>query len=245
MPLRLTEKQYAALLARQVVRPQAAQPVQRHTIKKTSFSMGKLLMKIVIAVILVFVVVIKASAGTIAPTRTCNDGFDIFGAYAPEMCREHGGERAAEPSNAVTEDVPAAPEDRQSVVAVFDGTCTATSQVLSNCDSKATFIVIGNGRSFVGFISDQLVFSFNGGHDRQPDLNHYYLSIDSVRMMNGTTKVFEDLSVEGECAMTVSDDGNKFYTVHCTAHNQQKEEYSFRLDNISTTQISFEKEGIQ
>jgi hypothetical protein len=104
------------------------------------------------------------------------------------------------------------------------------------CDPKVGFVVIGNGRSFVSFSSGKLSLAFAGGHDRQPNLNNYYLSVDTIRMMKGGKQVAVDREMEGECHMTLSDDRDAFYLVHCDAYNRRTNEgHFFHLDNVTNT----------
>jgi hypothetical protein len=137
---------------------------------------------------------------------------------------------------------PVIAETHKPVLAVFTGTCSSRLPGVSTktvpCDSKVSFIVIGNGRSFVRFSSGDMSLAFTGGRDRQPNLNNYYLSVDTVQMIEGRKTVAVDKRMEGECHMTLSDDGSEYGLVHCDAYNRRRGTgFFFHLDNIVKTVI--------
>lgn len=105
------------------------------------------------------------------------------------------------------------------------------------CKDAAVFGEYGNGRLQLIFVSDQLIYSLSGGSDRQPNLNNYYVAIDTLRMTPSSTpdKPVEDNGMEGECHFTLNDEGTEFYFIKCDVYNRQKgTQYKFYLEGITT-----------
>ena len=65
--------------------------------------------------------------------------------------------------------------------AIFTGRCRFQMPEGSfPCNPKVVLISLRNGRSLLAFSSGEIVFHLSGGQDRQPNLENYYLSIDSL-----------------------------------------------------------------
>jgi hypothetical protein len=76
-------------------------------------------------------------------------------------------------------------------------------------------MVLPNGRSFVGFQQKNLSFTFNGGKDRQPDMNDLFLAVDTVRILKGAREQAVDPHMEGECHLSFNDDASAFREINC------------------------------
>lgn len=117
---------------------------------------------------------------------------------------------------------------------VFQGKCRF--QVVRGfvpCDPKVFYARLGNSRSFVSFIVGSVVFSVSGGSDRQPNLENFYLSIDTIRATEDGKVTAEDKEMEGECHFRLNKDASKFFFVKCDVYNRQKGVmFNFYLENI-------------
>jgi len=105
------------------------------------------------------------------------------------------------------------------------------------CKDAVVFGEHRNGRLQLIFVSDQLIYSLSGGSDRQPNLNNYYVAIDTLRMTPSSKpdKPAEDKGMEGECHFTLNDEGTEFYFIKCDVYNRQKgTQYKFYLEGITT-----------
>lgn len=131
------------------------------------------------------------------------------------------------------------PVDRTSVdhLVVLTGDCKMQLvEGFAPCDSKVAFTLLGNGRGFIMFSVTELksVFTLSGGDDRQPNLENYYLSIDTLRMKLGDEEVSEKM--EGECHFNINRDGTKFFFVRCDVYNRAKKIFmTFNLEDITKT----------
>ena len=108
------------------------------------------------------------------------------------------------------------------------------------CDPKVAFIVLANGRSLVTFMKREkgkdYLFTLSGGSDRQPNLENYYLSIDTFRMKIGDADENGDDGMEGECHFQMNKTATNFYSVKCDIYNRAKGTlYNFYLENITKT----------
>lgn len=94
---------------------------------------------------------------------------------------------------------------------------------------------LANGRSVFTFARGKdNVFSLSGGKDRQPNLQNYYLSVDTFRIHSGKTDA-SDTQMEGECHMHMNPDATKFYEIKCDVYNRAKGTlYKFYLENITS-----------
>ena len=121
---------------------------------------------------------------------------------------------------------------------LFTGTCRL--QIVEGffpCDEKVGFFELDNDRSFITFLKDGRVFTVSGGSDRQPNLNNYYLAIDTFRMTKDGKLTAEDKNMEGECHFELNDDASEFFSVKCDVFDRGKgASFKFYLENISSTQ---------
>ena len=105
------------------------------------------------------------------------------------------------------------------------------------CKNAVVFGEHRNGRLQLIFVSDRLIYSLSGGSDRQPNLNNYYVAIDTLRLTpsNTSDKPAEDKGMEGECHFTLNGDATEFYFIKCDVYNREKgTQYKFYLENITT-----------
>jgi hypothetical protein len=107
----------------------------------------------------------------------------------------------------------------------------------SACDSKVMFARLANGRSLVTFVKDQtIMFTLSGGPDRQPNLENYFLGIDTFRITKGNDDEVVDNAMEGECHFHMNKTATKFFFVKCDIYNRAKGTiYNFYLKNITKT----------
>jgi hypothetical protein len=121
-------------------------------------------------------------------------------------------------------------------IAIFTGQCRFQMPKGSfPCNPKVVLISLRNGRSLLAFSSGEIVFNLSGGQDRQPNLENYYLSIDSLGMDSPDINAV-DRGLEGECHFHLSRDATKFFSIKCDVYNRaQGERFSFALDKISNT----------
>ncbi|MBA4121323.1 MAG: hypothetical protein H0X72_02520 [Acidobacteria bacterium] len=108
------------------------------------------------------------------------------------------------------------------------------------CNSKVAFVQSANGRSLITFIKREkgreILFTLSGGSDRQPNLENYYLSIDTFRMKNGDDDEVGDDGMEGECHFRMNKTATNFFSVKCDVYNRAKGTlYNFYLENITKT----------
>lgn len=105
-----------------------------------------------------------------------------------------------------------------------------------NCKDAVLFGEHKNGRLQLIFVSDQMIYSLSGGSDRQPNLNNYYMAVDTLRITPSGSgdKPAEDRGMEGECHFTLNDDATEFYFIKCVVYNRAKgNQYRFNLENIT------------
>jgi len=102
------------------------------------------------------------------------------------------------------------------------------------CNNPVAYTVLKNGRALLSFWSDQAVFTLSGGEDRMPNLENYYLSIDTLRLAIEGKPEAVDHGMEGECHFNLNKDATKFYYVKCDVYNRAKGTmYNFYLDRIA------------
>jgi len=120
-------------------------------------------------------------------------------------------------------------------ISVFTGSCRM--QIVSGffpCKSKVAWMEFGNGRAILMFTKDDVTFTASGSRDRQPNLEDYYMGIDTVRILKGKEQT-EDNGMEGECHFKLNRDATKFYFIKCDVYNRAKgSSYNFYLEKIST-----------
>jgi hypothetical protein len=122
-------------------------------------------------------------------------------------------------------------------LAVFTGQCRLQIvQGFFPCNPKVAYAQLANGRSLLTFQKDATVFTLSGGSDRQPNLQNYYLSIDTLRLNRGKRQEAEDRGMEGECHFSLNNDATVFYYVKCDVYNRAKGSmYNFYLEHITHT----------
>lgn len=108
------------------------------------------------------------------------------------------------------------------------------------CEPKVAFIALANGRALITFIKrengKEYLFTLSGGSDRQPNLENYYLGIDTFRMKIGDDDELVDDGMEGECHFQMDKTATNFYSVKCDIYNRSKGTlYNFYLENITKT----------
>lgn len=131
-----------------------------------------------------------------------------------------------------------APEDdiKLKRMTTFSGKCQYQLFAgLLPCKNAVLFGEHANGRLQLIFVSDQMIYSLSGGSDRQPNLNNYYVAIDTLRLTPSGSgeQPTEDRSMEGECHFTLNDDATAFYFITCDVYNRAKgSQYKFSLEDI-------------
>lgn len=129
---------------------------------------------------------------------------------------------------------------RTNYAATFHGSCKAkflNRDSFMPCDSSVTFSNYGNGRSSFEFSAGNgsSVVIFEGGKDRQPDLENYELILDKTllgKMANGKVEGKQG-QVEGSCSMRMNKDASVFYEIRCDAFARDLGlVFNFYLENI-------------
>ena len=102
------------------------------------------------------------------------------------------------------------------------------------CGNLVAYNVLKNGRSLLMFWSDQAVYTLSGRKDRQPNLENYYLSIDTFRLKIKGKPEAVDHGMEGECHFALNRDATIFFYVKCDVYNRTNGAmYNFYLDRIA------------
>ena len=121
----------------------------------------------------------------------------------------------------------------------FEGRCRM--QLVADflpCQPKTLFAELRNGRAFLTFFAGKHSWTVSGSGDRQPNLENYYHSIDTIRMLEGSKHVGEDRQMEGECHFRLNKQATKFFWIRCDVYNRGKgSHYKFYFEPI----IKFEK----
>ena len=107
------------------------------------------------------------------------------------------------------------------------------------CDPIVTFTNYKDHRNAFTFTAEnsKAGFIFEGGRDRQPDLENYYLLVDKVKLGTSDGEGAQG-KAEGECHMRLNKDGSKYCEVKCDVFNREAGfVFNFYLTDIS----SFEK----
>jgi hypothetical protein len=143
--------------------------------------------------------------------------------------------RAGEPSSAPSAGADGSPDVKD--LAVFTGQCRF--QLIKGffpCDRKVAFAHLKNGRSILTFMKGDSLFHLSGGRDRQPNLENYYLTIDTFAMKLPDREEAVDREMEGECHFRLNKDATKFFFVKCDIYNRAKGSmYNFYLETIEKT----------
>lgn len=90
------------------------------------------------------------------------------------------------------------------------------------CSNSIKYGVLPNGRAMFMFGNDKTTYVLSGGEDRQPRLEDYYLSVDTVRILQGGQQVAEDTNMEGECHWRTNKQGNITYEIRCDSYDRAK-----------------------
>lgn len=117
---------------------------------------------------------------------------------------------------------------------MFVGTCRYQIVVgFFPRDEKVGWAELKNGRSLLTFMRGNTMFFLSGEKDRQPNLENYYLSIDTFHMKLDNGKDVEDRHMEGECHFRLNKKADKFFNIDCDIYDRAKDVgYSFYLDHI-------------
>jgi len=101
------------------------------------------------------------------------------------------------------------------------------------CSEMVAYTVLKNGRSLLSFWNDEALFTLSGGKDRQPNLENYYLSIDTLSMKPKDKPEATDHGMEGECQFRSNRDATRFFDIKCDVYNRAKGSlYNFYLEKI-------------
>jgi hypothetical protein len=123
----------------------------------------------------------------------------------------------------------------------YHGTCKAkflNREEFIPCDPIVHFTNYDNHRSTFEFSSNKgaVVFVFEGGRDKQPDLENYELVVDKVRfgeVRDGKVDGAEG-SAEGGCHVRMNKDASEFYEIKCDAFSRQARlVFNFYLTEIT------------
>lgn len=109
------------------------------------------------------------------------------------------------------------------------------------CDPKVIYAQLATGVSHLTFVKTekgkQILFTLSGRSDRQPNLENYYLQIDTVSMDGFNSDGATDNGMEGECHFRMNKAGTNFFSIKCDVYNRSKGSlYNFYLENITKTQ---------
>jgi clan AA aspartic protease (TIGR02281 family) len=91
------------------------------------------------------------------------------------------------------------------------------------CGNPVAYNVLKNGRSLLTFWSDQAAYTLSGGKDRQPNLENYYLSIDTFSLKLKDKEETSDRGMEGECHFSLNRDSTRFFYIKCDVYNRAKD----------------------
>jgi hypothetical protein len=133
-----------------------------------------------------------------------------------------------------------APETPLEYSVVFDGACNfkfLNRDSFFQCDRKVSFVNFKNHTSEFTFRKDDTVFVFFGRKDRQPNLENYFLSIDTAKF--GSSEKGVQGKVEGECHLRQNADATRFYEIKCDVFDRK----SGMMFNFYLTDITDFKKG--
>ena len=120
-------------------------------------------------------------------------------------------------------------------VSVFTGSCRLEIVLgFFPCDPKVIWMELNNGRAILIFSQGETQFSVSSGRDRQPNLEDYYMGIDTLRLITHGAQSAVDQGMEGECHFRNNRAATKFYFIKCDIYNRAKgTTYNFYLEKIS------------
>ncbi len=133
------------------------------------------------------------------------------------------------------------PSESTGSLATFTGKCRFQIVVgFFPCNTKVVFLSQPKAVSHVTFIKveggKEILFTLSGRSDRQPNLENYYLQIDTFSMDGGGESVASDDGMEGECHFKMNKTATNFFSVKCDIYNRSKGSiYNFYLENITKT----------
>lgn len=90
------------------------------------------------------------------------------------------------------------------------------------CDDIVSFVNLKKHRSFFRVTAEDstVLLIFEGGVDRQPDPEHYYLTVDKVAIAAKDTRSIDE-DIEGECSMHMNAEATKIYQIKCDAYDRK------------------------
>lgn len=149
----------------------------------------------------------------------------------------------------VTEAWPASPEEKLKSITIFKGSCRLELfKGFFPCEPAVGWFEKKEGGAFLTFIkkenNETTIFSVSGKADRQPNLENYYIQIDTFRVYKGGVVQAEDTNMEGECHFQLSSDAKKFYSIKCDIYDRSKPGgviFKFYLEEI----VSFERNVVE
>jgi hypothetical protein len=116
---------------------------------------------------------------------------------------------------------------------IFTGQCRLQIDKRSMpCDATAAWINLRSGRGLLAFSNGEILFHISGGRDRQPNLENYYLSIDSLGIHSPDVDAV-DRDLAGECHFRLNKAATRFFFIKCDIHNRASgDKYNFTFDKI-------------
>ena len=139
------------------------------------------------------------------------------------------------PTYTKSQDKPA--ENVRDIMVVLTGQCRMqpiSELSIIPCDNEVIFSVLRTGRSHLVVTRTNETYVLAGGSDRQPDLENYFLIIDTLITDVPNRGRTEDRNMEGECHFRVSKSGVKFYSIRCDVYDRVKGRgFKLYLDNIT------------
>jgi hypothetical protein len=101
------------------------------------------------------------------------------------------------------------------------------------CNDGVIYMLLKNGRHVLMFSNKDTVIAVAGAGDRQPRLEDYYISIDTLRINVPGRQEVVDTSMEGECHIRVTREQGSFRRIECDVYDRAKGlSFSARVDNI-------------
>lgn len=129
-------------------------------------------------------------------------------------------------------------------IVLFKGTCKykfVNRESFFPCDSSVTFTNFKNHTSEFKFTAQDsaVIFIFSGHKDRQPNLENYFLSVDTAKFGEASGKGAQG-KVEGECHMRMNEDGSTFYEIKCDVFDRKTGiSFNFYLTDISSIEKKY------